>query len=79
MTYINNAKVSNETLLFDIKNTEIEIQAYHMIAEGFKILSELPENNYGTEAMESQQYFTLEKGASNALTELLKIKEERNI
>jgi hypothetical protein len=74
-----NMEVSNETLLFDIKNTEIEVQAYHMIAEGFKILSELPEADYKTNSINSRQYFDLEEACSEFLTEIVKIKFERNI
>jgi hypothetical protein len=72
-------EISNETLLFDIRNTETEVHAYHMIGEGFQLLSELPENNYGKESLESQRYFMLEKECSKFLDELLKIKTERNI
>jgi hypothetical protein len=72
-------EISNETLLFDIKNTELEVQAYHMIGEGFRMLSKLPESNFEEDSRKSRWYFDTEKECSEFLTELLKIKAERNI
>ncbi|MGA2504229.1 MAG: hypothetical protein ABSG01_09085 [Anaerolineales bacterium] len=37
-------KISNKTLLEDIKNTQREKEAYNQLADGYLTLSKLPEN-----------------------------------
>ena len=37
-------KVSDDTLIVDIENTTQELNAYVMLRDGFRILSNLPEN-----------------------------------
>lgn len=74
--------VSNETLLIDIKNTEKEILAYNKLAEGFELLSELPEfNQYKKKdyAEKSINYENLAEGCMQFLDQLLSIKAERNL
>jgi hypothetical protein len=77
-----NDNVSDEQLLMDIRNTELEMDAYRKLGEGFLILSDLPENKGLSESFynrEFQKYFKWEKECSDLLQKLIHIKIERGI
>jgi hypothetical protein len=76
------AKVSDETLLRDIKNTREELEAYHLLAKGHSILSTMPEN---TETQKQdhlhkkEMYEILMATCDGFLRELLTIKAVRGL
>jgi hypothetical protein len=73
-------EVSNETLLEDLKNTEYEYHAYWQIRNGFKVLSELPENkNEKCYYMEYLRYEKLIDECGEFLEALRTLKKERNL
>ena len=75
-------KMRDNILLTDIKNTEDEIEAYHLIARGNLVLSILPECNQTQRTMhlnEYKKYEGLASSANNFLQGLLSIKEKRGL
>jgi hypothetical protein len=74
--------ISNEELLEDIRLTRIELGAYYSIYNGFKILSNLPENK-GIEEVkynnESQKYLNLCEECNEFLCELENLKIDREL
>lgn len=75
-----NDNISNEELLFDIKNTESEMNAYNLLSEGFYILSRLPEeSNPQTMMRQSDNYSDLHSQCKKLLEHLIWLKVERGI
>jgi hypothetical protein len=75
--------VSNEQLLEDVKNTELELSAYIKMYQGCDILSKLPENignSTGTKYLyEHQKYLNLANECNDFLVKLKRIKLERSL
>ena len=67
--------MDKQQLLIDIENTEKEVRAYELLAEGFEILANLPENSISS----SNLYHSKSMGYSSSKTEcaefLNKLKE----
>jgi hypothetical protein len=82
MTDMNENSISNEELLKDITNTKLELSAYVKLYQGFKILSELPENK-GNNAREYyweyQKYLNASDECNEFLVELKKLKLYRGL
>ena len=75
-------EVSNDVLLRDIHNTELETKAYKDLAHGFFVLSQLPENEgwqSSKYAHEYNEYSTLEKECRVFLDKLYRIRQDRGI
>jgi len=75
-------EVSNDVLLRDIHNTELEVKAYKDLAHGFFVLSQLPENEgwqSSEYAHEYNKYSTLEKECRVFLDKLYRIRQDRGI
>lgn len=75
-------KVTNEQLLEDIKNTEIEINAYKQLKSAYAVLSKFPENSKLDAKkflMLSEKYCRIEIECSQFLEELWKLKLERGL
>ena len=74
--------VSNDQLLIDIKNTEIEISAYNELIDGFGLLSKLPEND-GYKKSEylkkHKEYCDLFSECQKFLGKLYEIKRNRGL
>ena len=74
--------VSNEELLEDIRLNELESDAYYNIYNGFRVLSNLPENegvNRRTYEFEYQKYLNLLNQCNKFLEKLKSLKAERNL
>ena len=74
--------ITDETLLNDITNTEIEYQAYIKIYQGFLDLSRLPENaGYIADKYyrQHQEYLRLSNECHLFLVRLQQIKKERGL
>ena len=74
--------VSNDQLLTDIKNTEIEIGAYNELIDGFGLLSKLPENDGYQKAeylRRYKEYCDLSSECRTFLGKLYEIKRERGL
>lgn len=72
--------VSDDELLKDIYNTELEVDAYYNIKQGFSVLSSLPENKTSNRyAFEYYRYMELENECRAFLDRLYRIKEDRGI
>lgn len=76
-------KVSDETLLYDIKLTKKELLAYEKLREGFSILSSMPENMGSAQTklydFESDKYHSLAQKCAKFLHKLLDLKSKRRI
>ena len=53
-------EVSNEVLLEDIHNTGLEVDAYYNLAQGFLVLSRLPENAGSSSSKYLAEYYKYE-------------------
>lgn len=74
--------ISDEELLTDIRNTEIELGAYLKLSEGFEELSRLPEIESGRKnhlRYQSQNYKDDYDKCLEFLDKLYKIRLERNL
>ena len=74
--------VTDEILLRDINNTELESRAYEMIAEGFNILADLPENagtNSSIYHTKAGNYLDKLNGCNELLIKLRRIKMGRGL
>lgn len=72
----------DEKLSIDIDNTLLEYKAYQKIAEGFYILSKLPENTDSSRIScirNYDAYTFLADGCKNFLDELMEKRDERNL
>jgi len=75
-------EVSNDVLLRDIHNTELEVDAYRDLAHGFFVLSQLPENEGWQAAKysrEYEEYQTLRQECRVFLDKLYRLKSDRGI
>ena len=75
-------EISNEVLLRDIHNTELEADAYYNLSCGFWALARLPENELWKAAEYSNQhekYQVLEQNCRLFLLKLYKLKKERGL
>jgi hypothetical protein len=73
--------VSDEELLQDIKNTELEYDAYSNLQEAFFVLSKLPENqgiDQERYIREYAKYLKLQRECYEFLQSLYAIRKERN-
>lgn len=73
------ADITNATLLEDIANTEKEVEAYRQLAEGYRTLASLPENERPDYAIRARHYNHLCDEARTFLGKLNKIKTERGL
>jgi len=74
--------ISDEQLLINIKWAELETKAYRDIAEGFLVLSTLPETEIFTAyeyINKYKKYIALWESASDFLGQLYLKKSERNL
>ena len=78
---MSNEHISNEQLLEDYKNTELEMEAYRNIGDGFTVLSTLPENGHlkFLYREKARKYANLEEQCFDFLKKLDVIMEERGI
>ena len=80
---MNNINVSNEQLLEDIRLTELELDAYVKLYQGFQTLSELPENIASSTArlhnMNYQRYLNSANECNDFLLKLRKLKTDRGL
>lgn len=82
MTTIQAPHISDEVLLQDLKDTEIEATAYAQISGGFKALSELPNalqlhKNFWIQA--SADYWKMAERAKSLWDHLLDVKSSRGL
>ena len=73
------ADVTNATLLEDIANTEKEVEAYRQLAEGYRTLASLPENDNQEYVNLARHYNSLCDECRTFLGKLNKIKTERGL
>lgn len=72
--------VTDDELLKDIYNTELEVDAYHNLKQGFSVLSSLPENKASNRyAYEHYKYMELENECRAFLDKLYRLKSDRGI
>lgn len=74
-------KISNEELDRDIRNTEIEGEAYGELASGYAKLAMMPENDAMTTRLHNanaEKFKKLQAECANLLKTLLALKEERS-
>ena len=73
--------ISNEELLKDIHNTELEFSAYDKLQSGFLILSELPENKDSNKILlfRHKKYCNLRDECFNFLEKLIILKSKRGL
>jgi len=75
-------EVSNEVLLEDIHNTGLEVDAYYNLAQGFLVLSRLPENEGAQSTIylhEHYKYSDLEQRCRAFFNKLMQLKSDRGI
>jgi hypothetical protein len=74
--------VSNEQLLIDLKNTQIEADAYYNLQAGFLALSRLPENEGAASRkyyFEHENYLQSYNDCTKFLIRLEALKKERGL
>lgn len=76
-------EVSDATLLADIKNTQLEKDAYEKLADGYETLAKLPENKESGASnlhfMRYEEFSRLALGCGTLLETLLTLKTLRRL
>ena len=72
--------ISMYEILADIEFTKKELKAYSMLGEGFKILSELPENRGSSDRLymvKSEKYWKSQDECNEFLRKLCNLRDKR--